>query len=440
INAHIIAGYIPSGLNQFPHVDADGFRYGLGIAPYVKIGSSVIFDPKHFTFPNAVNLESRAYADGARISSNSWGSNASGAYTVDAQAYDALVRDSQPAGSAIEQPGNQQMVIVFAAGNQGPFSSTIGSPGTAKNVITVGAAENVQAFGGNDGCAKGDQAADSANDMADFSRPGATADGRTKPDLVAPGTHISGGAPQVRNPPPNGQANPCYLGEGVCGGLGGDPFFPLGQQFYTASSGTSHSTPAVAGAAALVRQRFINAGQNAPSPAMTKAVLMNTARYMKGVSARDSLWSNYQGMGEVNLTSFFDLFNTPTITRDQRSTDIFTATGQIRAVTGTISNTTKPLRVTLAWTDAPGSTVGNAYVNDLNLEVTAGGQTYYGNVFNGAISVPGGSPDTRNNIESVFIPAGVTGSFVVKIIAANIAGDGVPNTGGPLDQDFAIVI
>src|SRR5262249_16696790 len=112
INAHIIAGYIPSGLNQFPHVDADGFRYGLGIAPYVKIGSSVIFDPKHFTFPNAVNLESRAYADGARISSNSWGSNASGAYTVDAQAYDALVRDSQPAGSAIEQPGNQQMVIV----------------------------------------------------------------------------------------------------------------------------------------------------------------------------------------------------------------------------------------------------------------------------------------------------------------------------------------
>src|SRR5262249_12834111 len=150
-----------------------------------------------------------------------------------------------------------------------------------------------------------------------------------------------------------------------------------GQQFYTASSGTSHATPAVAGAAALVRQRFINAGQSAPSPAMTKAALMNTARYMTGAGANDSLWSSTQGMGEVNLTSFFELFNFPTIARDQRSADTFTATGQVRAATGTIASSIRPFRVTLAWTDAPGSTVGNAYVNDLNLEVTVGGQTYY---------------------------------------------------------------
>src|SRR5262249_44112831 len=157
--------------------------------------------------------------------------------------------------------------------------------------------------------------------------------------------------------------------------------------------------------------RFINAGQSPPSPAMTKAALMNTARYMNGTGANDSLWSNTQGMGEVNLSSFFDLFDFPTIARDQRSADIFTATGQARAITGTIASPIKLLRVTLAWTDAPGSTVGNAYVNNLNLEVTVGGQTYYGNVFNGAFSVPGGAPDARNNIESVFIPAGVSGVF-----------------------------
>ena len=30
----------------FPHQDSAGYRYGLGIAPFVKLGSSVIFDPR----------------------------------------------------------------------------------------------------------------------------------------------------------------------------------------------------------------------------------------------------------------------------------------------------------------------------------------------------------------------------------------------------------
>jgi subtilisin-like proprotein convertase family protein len=440
LNAHIIAGFVPSSFVFFPHVDSSGFRYGLGVAPFVKVGSSVIFDPNTFTFPNYNNLESKAYNDGARISSNSWGANIGGAYNIDAQAYDALVRDAQPTGSTFPAPGNQQMVIVFAAGNQGPVSSSIGAPGTAKNVITVGAAENVQSIGGTDACNINDSGANNANEMADFSSRGPTLDGRKKPDIVAPGTHVSGGVAQIASPPSNGQANPCYTGGGVCGGPSSSIFFPVGQQFYTASSGTSHSTPAAAGAAALVRQRFINASQPPPSPAMTKAALMQTARYMTGANANDTLWSNVQGMGEVNLTSFFNLFNSPTILRDQVVAETFTATGQVRAVPGTIVDSSKPFRVTLAWTDAPGPTSGNAFVNDLDLEVTVGGQTYFGNVFSGAFSAPGGSPDARNNVESVFIPAGVNGSFVVRIKATNIAGDGVPNSGGPLDQDYAIVI
>ena len=61
-NAHIIGGYVPTGgiFGAFPHADAAGFRYGLGMAPFVKIGSSVIFDP-NFTFPTFQNLESKAY-------------------------------------------------------------------------------------------------------------------------------------------------------------------------------------------------------------------------------------------------------------------------------------------------------------------------------------------------------------------------------------------
>jgi hypothetical protein len=48
--------------------------------------------------------------------------------------------------------------------------------------------------------------------------------------------------------------------------------------------------------------------------------------------------------------------------------------------------------------------------------------------------------DTRNNSESVFVPAGVSGSFTVTVRGTNIAGDGVPGNADTTDQDFALVI
>ena len=52
--------------------------------------------------------------------------------------------------------GNQEYTIVFSAGNAGAGAQTIGSPGTGKNIITVGAAEDVNPFGGSDGCGTSD--------------------------------------------------------------------------------------------------------------------------------------------------------------------------------------------------------------------------------------------------------------------------------------------
>ncbi len=202
LNTHIIGGYVPTGtvngvnFGAAPHADASGYRYGLGVAPFVRFGSSVIFDPSTFTNPNYFNLESKAYNDGMRVSSNSWGANSS-AYTIDSQQYDSLVRDAQQTGSTFPAAGNQEYVIVFAAGNAGSGAGTVGEPSTAKNVITVGAAENVQAFGAADGCGVADTGADNANDIIGFSSRGPTADGRRKPDIVAPGTHVSGGVAQA---------------------------------------------------------------------------------------------------------------------------------------------------------------------------------------------------------------------------------------------------
>lgn len=454
LNAHVVGGYVPTGtvggvnFGAAPHADAQGFRYGLGVLPFVKVGSSVIFDNSgapggDFTDPNYTTLESTAYNDTMRISSNSWGAS-SNAYSIDSQEYDALVRDAQPTGAAFPAAGNQEHVILFAAGNDGSGAGTVGLPGTAKNVITVGASEGVQAFSGSDGCGVPDTGADSLFDVIGFSSRGPTADGRRKPDIVAPGTHISGGVAQASIASPAGSGTgaqlACYNANGVCGGTGGNNFFPAGQQYYTASSGTSHSTPAMAGYAALIRQHFINQALTPPSPALTKAMMMNTARYMTGAGANDTLPSMSQGMGQANFAGYFDLFTIGSIRRDQLAADKFTASGQQRLFTGTINSAAAPVRVTLAWTDPPGPTSGNAFVNNLDLEVTVGGNTFKGNVFSGANSVTGGTADIRNNVESVFIPAGLTGSIVVKVKATNIAGNGVPGDADPLDQDFALVI
>lgn len=413
LNANIVGGF-NNGTGSAVE-DASGFNYGLGIAPFARVGVTAIFGP---TASSATSWESTAYGQGARISSNSWGFTNLFRYDTNAQSYDRLVRDAQ-SGTA----GLQQMSIVFAAGNDGSGSNTVSSPATAKNVISVGASENVRQTG-TDGCAVANSGADSANDIIGFSSRGpvnaAGGDGRIKPDIVAPGTHIEAGVPQSN-----------YDGSSVC-----NQFFPAGQTLYGWSSGTSHSTPAVAGGAALVYQDFLNKSLPAPSPAMVKAVLMNSASYMNGVGANDTLPSNNQGMGRMNLGRAFD--NEARIRVDQ--TEVFGATGQTFQVTGSVANTGQPFRVTLVWTDAPGPTTGGPWVNNLDLEVAINGTTFKGNVFSGANSISGGTADAKNNAESVFLPAGTSGSFTITVRATNIAGDGVPGNADTTDQDFALLV
>lgn len=418
INISIVGGF--STNSGAPFVDANDYHRGQGINPFANLGNTKVFEDGGAWGPSSAQEKTfiaTNYYKGVRISSDSWGLPGDGLYNVDAQNYDTWTRDSR-AGVA----GNQEVLYVFAAGNDGPGTKTVGAPGTGKNILSVGAGENYNQFG-TDGCNTPNSGADNANDIIDFSSRGPCTDSRIKPDIIAPGTHIAGAA----------SFYPTYTGEGVC-----DKYQPAGQTNYAASSGTSHSTPAVAGGASLVYQYFINQGWGVPSPAMMKAYLMNSTRYMTGVDANDTLPSNNQGMGRMNLANAFD--GAARILRDQLTNNLFTASGQSRTFFGTVSNTGLPLRVTLAWTDAPGATSGNAYKNNLDLEVTVNGTTYKGNVFTKGLSTTGGSADLRNNVESVFLPAGRSGLIEIKVKATNINSDGVPNYGGSLDQDFALVV
>jgi len=426
---------VAGGRGSTSREDAPGYMYGLGVDPYAQLGSSRLFDergkaPSQISF---TSIASAAYAAGARASNNSWG-NTSNNYDSFAQEYDSLVRDAQPS-----TPGNQEMVFVFSVANAGP-GGHVGSPATAKNVISVAAGENYRPEGVDscnlDGQGNiGPDGADNALDILRFSSGGPTADGRAKPDITAPGTHVYGAASQSSG----------FFGEGLCTGPG--VFQPPDQSpFYTWSSGTSLAAPHISGAASLLRKFFITrnqlGGHRPPSPAMTKAFLINSASYMTGENAGGNLPGERQGWGLVNLSRTFD--DSKRVLIDQAQ--LFTESRQKIEIPGSIADRSRPLRVTLAWTDAPGSLIGPAIVNDLDLEIVVGGVTVYrGNNFAGAYSVEGGEADRLNNVESIYlqpdvIPPGVPGNFIIRVSAANIAGDGVPGNETSLDQDFALAI
>lgn len=124
----------------------------------------------------------------------------------------------------------KDIVITISAGNSGPSGSTIGSPGTGIGALTVGAASSPVnerilrdlQFGAGTGVK---YRPFNAYQMAYFSSRGPTADGRQDPELVA-----------------NGEAN---FGMG----FGGTSTVNI-------ASGTSFSSPAIAGIAAVLRQAF----------------------------------------------------------------------------------------------------------------------------------------------------------------------------------------
>ena len=93
---------------------------------------------------------------------------------------------------------NPDALVIFAAGNDGPYASSIDAPSTNKNGIAVGASLNDYnswlLYGGSDtnsdtsdSTATSGSTVFTGNSAAFFSSQGPTADGRLKPDVMAPG-------------------------------------------------------------------------------------------------------------------------------------------------------------------------------------------------------------------------------------------------------------
>ncbi len=431
INANIALGYDVRENASTPGARFPGeYQRGQGVNPFGRLGGTRVFAPAFDlaacggTYAGVI---SASYSAGARISSNSWGcASCAGQYDISSQAYDIGTRDADSAA-----PGNQELITIFSAGNSGPSARSIGSPGNGKNMITVGASENPRAVDENglwnDGCQVDGSGADNAMDVIYFSSRGPAEGGRVKPELVAPGTHVTGT-----------QARP-GIGDGIC-----DATRPLRNATYAASSGTSHAAPAVSGAASLSWWWIANAQgslefdagvPSVPSPALMKAWLVAHPTYLTGKDANDTLPSNAQGFGMPNLGDMFS--DTPTLLVDQNH--LFGDSGQTWSAQIQRVDPAKPLRVVLAWTDASGAVGTSPQVNNLDLELESAQGLWRGNQFDGQWSMTGGSPDPANNIEVIALPPGTPQALTINVRAFNIAGDGVPGNADATDQDFALV-
>lgn len=401
--AGIVAGDGSSG-------EGDGtFKYGLGVAPGVDmwvqnaigLGSSR---------PSFIPLYAEAARRGAVVSQNSWGpAGTPRGYDGDTRDADIIVRDANPATA-----GNQQLGLVFSVMNGNGGTSTQGTPDEAKNIIGVGA---TGADRGRDG-----------DDLCTCSAHGPALDGRLLPDLVAPGQGVQSTSSShgtscrtPTDPPPS---------HGPC-------------------TGTSMASPHVTGAYALFVERWRKDHEGAtPSPALVKAALINTATDLSRFGGRDAddrtlapIPNNQQGWGRLDVGALMSALSAGVVTEDQGV--LLDTSGASHDVTVQAIDPTKPLKVSLVWTDAPGHGMGGslpAQVNDLDLRVGDGTTTWQGNVFDGGWSVTGGTADGRNTVENVYIQQPGAAPFTVTVSAANLLGDGVPAVGDSTDQDFALFV
>jgi len=390
-----VAGTVAGDTMATATPTAPAYDDGDGMAPNAQILFQDIGndDSGCLSISNLFGTLQQAANGGASIHTNSWGSDARGAYTSFSADVDAFNRSEQAS------------LVLFSAGNSGNAGAdTIGAPATAKNALTVGALLH----GNNTG-------------VVGFSSRGPTDDGRTKPDIQAPGTAIRSAAGNTTN---DGNIEPGSI---------------------SSKSGTSMSTPTVAGAAAMLRQYFTEgfyptgartaADADPPSGALMKAALLNGTRADPAFSvpSNDYGWgrvwldNNLFFAGDARYFRFWDRLNESGL-----------STGEVETY-GVDVAAGEELRITLVWTDvaaAPGA--GVTLVNDLDLQVIApGGTTFLGNVLSTSESTTGGAFDRLNNVEQVLLPSPGAGRYEISVIGESIPGDGSTLSDR---QGFALVL
>ncbi|MGW1722928.1 S8 family serine peptidase [Streptomyces sp. NPDC002306] len=165
--------------------------------------------------------------------------------------------------------------LVISAGNSGPGANTIGDPGLADKVISVGAGISKETWAANYGSAVTTKYA-----LLPFSSRGPREDGGFTPTLVAPGAAINTTQTWLPGSP---VAEAGYT-------------LPAG---YSMLQGTSMASPQAAGASALLLSAAKQKGI-ALTPATLRTALTSTADHIKNVQAYS------EGAGSIDIVDAWD--------------------------------------------------------------------------------------------------------------------------------------
>jgi len=342
------------------------------------------------------------------LSNHSYGYNASaadmGRYETECNTLDAL---------ALSLP---YYLVFWAAGNEQDTLNTVGNGyqsitfnGLAKNILTVGAADDAVTSGVRD-VSKGT--------LAYFSSMGPCDDGRIKPDVVANGVNVYS----------------CIASNNT--------------SYDGTYSGTSMATPNACGSAALLEQLYkSNFSGQIMRASMLKALLIHTADDV-GRPGPD-----YQyGWGYMNAKAAADviLAHKASLAQPKMIEDSITAATMTRT-TSFVWDGSSPIRATVVWTDPAGvaQTATNSrtrnLVNDLDLKITApNGTTTYlpyvmpfvgvwttNSMTNNAVT----GTNKVDNVERVDIPAPTqAGTYTVTV------GMYSPNSLSGTSQTYSLIV
>lgn len=280
----------------------------------------------------------------------------------------------------------------------------------AKNIISVGALNHYNT-------------ANPADDRISGASIGPAPDGRIKPDICA------------------------YYDQ-----IGTTAYAATGYQ--TGFGGTSGATPIVAGYVGLTLEVFtdgllghpVAAGgwtarfQNKPHFTTTKALLVNTARqYDPAVNT--GVTRIHQGWGFPSVQDLYDLRD-QILAVDERDAVL---NGQTSSYLVWVPSGRPQFRATMVYNDpagAPSSPVNR--INDLSLRVTAPNSSiYWGNnglSGTGLVSTAGGTANTLDTVENVFLRNPAAGLYRVDVVGSTIVQDAKLETVGVVDADFALVV
>jgi subtilisin family serine protease len=330
--------------------------------------------------PSLTDLMADTWNNGVRISNNSWGKS-----SVTTNRYDSYAREVDSFIHNIvntdydSSSGKDKNTFIFvkSAGND----LKITSPGSAKNVITVGASYNT----------KTDDPNKIWTTSSSGSGRGPTDDGRTKPDIVAPGYKT------VSTLSSNSGLNSYY-----------------GNDFYTLLGGTSMAAPVVSGASALVRQYYREKVGIIPSASLVKAHLINGAAKLTAYTFP----GNDQGWGRLNIGESLFPSSGNWAYSDARHVNHKTdVTYNID-----VNNSTIPFITTLTWIDPPGDPANadtDVTVSDLDLIIQSpSGKTY-------------ASQKGKETVEQVRIASPEIGTWKVIVRGYDVPSD---------YQNFSLVI